>query len=361
MLEIFNFCAGPAMLPKAVMERAQKEFINWNNTGSSVMELSHRSDVYMEMAFQAVADLRDLMNIPDNYKVLFCHGGGRGQFSAVPLNLLAKDKVADYIVDGSWSETAANEAKNFGNINVINITKVEDGLTSIIAPNQWPLTPDAAYVHYCPNETVNGIEINEIPETNGVPIVADMSSTILSHEIDVSKFGVIYAGAQKNIGPSGLTIVIVREDLLGNAQKATPCIMNYQTAANNDSMYNTPPTYAWYLAGLVFQWLKEVGGVKAIAKINTQKAELLYQAIDNSSLYQNNIANQYRSKMNIPFWLKDESLNEQFLQQAEQQGLMALLGHRIVGGMRASIYNAMPLEGVQALVSFMNKFEKENG
>jgi len=358
MSEIFNFCAGPAMLPKPVMAKAQKEFIHWNNTGSSVMELSHRSEVYMTMAAKAEVDLRDLMQIPNNYKVLFCHGGGRGQFSAVPLNLLPKGKKADYIVDGSWSKAAAVEAENFGEINMINITKEENGITSIISPKEWPISTDAAYVHYCPNETVNGIEINEIPETHGVPIVADMSSTILSHEIDVTKFGVIYAGAQKNIGPSGLTIVIIREDLLGNAQKATPCIMNYETSANNDSMYNTPPTYAWYLAGLVFQWLKDLGGVKAIAKVNQEKAKLLYQMIDSSDFYLNNIANEYRSKMNIPFWLNDENLNDEFLKQAEKQGLMALKGHRIVGGMRASIYNAMPIEGVQALVNFMKKFEK---
>ncbi len=360
MSKIFNFCAGPAMLPKAVMLKAQEEFINWNNTGSSVMELSHRSDVYMVMAAQAEADLRELMSIPEHYKVLFCHGGGRGQFSAVPLNLLPQGKSADYIVNGSWSKAAAVEAKNFGDINVINIREEHsDGETSLMPFNKWPLNSDAAYVHYCPNETVDGIEINDIPETNGVPLIADMSSTILSHEIDVTKFGLIYAGAQKNIGPSGLTIVIVREDLLGNAHQATPCIMNYQTSANNDSMYNTPPTYAWYLAGLVFQWLKELGGIKTIAKINQAKAELLYQAIDSSDFYQNHIESQYRSKMNIPFWLKDESLNDQFLIQAEQHGLMALKGHRIVGGMRASIYNAMPIEGVQALVAFMKKFEQE--
>ena len=360
MSEVFNFCAGPAMLPMPVMAKAQEEFMNWNNTGSSVMELSHRSGIYMEMAAKAETDLRDLMAIPDNYKVLFCHGGGRGQFSAVPLNLLPQGKSADYIVNGSWSKAAAVEAENFGDINVINIREEHnDGETSLIPCNKWQLNSDAAYVHYCPNETVDGIEINDIPDTHGVPLVADMSSTILSHVIDVTKFGLIYAGAQKNIGPSGLTIVIVREDLLGNAQKATPCIMNYQTSANNDSMYNTPPTYAWYLAGLVFQWLKELGGVKAIAKTNQAKAELLYQAIDTSSFYQNNIEHQYRSKMNIPFWLKDESKNEQFLAQAEQQGLMALKGHRIVGGMRASIYNAMSLEGVQTLVNFMKKFEQE--
>jgi len=363
MSKVFNFCAGPAMLPTVVMTKAQNEFINWNNTGSSVMELSHRSTIYMEMAFQAVADLRELMAIPDNYKVLFCHGGGRGQFSAVPLNLLPAGKSADYIVNGSWSKAAAIEAKNFGNINVVNIREEHDnGEVSLISSDKWLLNSDAAYVHYCPNETVEGIEINEIPETNGVPLVADMSSTILSHKIDVTKFALIYAGAQKNIGPSGITVVIVREDLLGegkgNAQLATPCIMNYQTSADNDSMYNTPSTYAWYLAGLVFQWLKALGGVKVIEKINQEKAELLYQAIDDSGFYHNNIDPQYRSKMNIPFWLDDENLNDEFVNQAERQGLMALKGHRIVGGMRASIYNAMPLEGVKALVDFMKEFEE---
>ncbi|KGJ90094.1 3-phosphoserine/phosphohydroxythreonine transaminase [Colwellia psychrerythraea] len=360
MSEVFNFCAGPAMLPTPVMAKAQQEFLNWQGTGSSVMELSHRSGIYIAMAEKAEADLRELMSIPDNYKVLFCHGGGRGQFSAVPLNLLPEGKSADYIISGSWSKAAAAEAKNFGNINVIDINQDEQGSASLMSSNDWPLNKDAAYVHYCPNETVNGIEINTIPETNGVPLVADMSSTILSHEVDVSKFGLIYAGAQKNIGPSGLTIVIVREDLLGHAHKATPCIMNYKTAADSDSMYNTPPTYAWYLAGLVFQWLKELGGVKEIAKVNQAKAELLYQAIDQSELYLNHIEAQYRSKMNIPFWLKDDSLNEQFLKESEAAGLTALQGHRIVGGMRASIYNAMPIEGVRALVDFMQEFEKRN-
>lgn len=360
MSEIFNFCAGPAMLPKPVMVRAQKEFLNWQNTGSSVMELSHRSDIYMVMAAKAEADLRELMSIPDNYKVLFCHGGGRGQFSAVPLNLLPQGKSADYVISGSWSQAGAVEAQNFGEINTIDINQDIEGKSSLRDSKDWPLNPDAAYVHYCPNETVNGLEIHTIPETNGVPLVADMSSTILSHEIDVSKFGLIYAGAQKNIGPSGLAIVIIREDLLGNAQAATPCIMNYTTSANNDSMYNTPPTYAWYLAGLVFEWLKELGGVKEIAKVNKLKADLIYQTIDSSDLYLNHIDTKYRSKMNVPFWLKDESLNEKFLRASEAAGLTALLGHRIVGGMRASIYNAMPLEGVQTLVAFMKEFEQEN-
>jgi len=360
MSDIFNFCAGPAMLPKAVMIRAQQEFLNWQSTGSSVMELSHRSDIYVKMAKKSEADLRDLMAIPDNYKVLFCHGGGRGQFSAVPLNLLPAGKTADYIINGSWSKAAAIEAKNFGQVNPIDITEEQDGVTSLLNPDDWPLNPNAAYVHYCPNETVNGIEINEVPETHGVPLVADMSSMILSRAIDVSKFGLIYAGAQKNIGPSGLTLIIVREDLLGQAQPATPCIMNYKTAADNDSMYNTPSTYAWYLASLVFEWLKDVGGVAAISKINKAKAALLYQMIDGSDFYLNNIDNRYRSKMNAPFWLKDESLNQKFLAEATEAGLTALEGHRLIGGMRASIYNAMPIEGVEALIAFMSAFAKKN-
>mgnify|MGYP000197198248 CR=1 FL=1 len=361
MSEVFNFCAGPAMLPKAVMNKAQEEFINWQSSGCSVMELSHRSKQFMALAATAESDLRELMHIPENYKVLFCHGGGRGQFSAVPLNLLPAGKTADYVVTGSWSKAAVKEAKLFGDINVIDDVVIEnDGIKSVKPSAEWALNKDAAYVHYCPNETVDGIEIFDLPETNGVPIIADMSSTILSREIDVSKFAVIYAGAQKNIGPSGLTIVIIREDLLGNAQPATPSIMNYQIIADNDSMYNTPPTYGWYLAGLVFDWLKNIGGVEAIAKANLEKANVLYDFIDSSSFYKNSIKNENRSLMNVPFWLEDESLNDEFLKQAEANGLVALKGHRIVGGMRASIYNAMPVEGVKALVAFMKSFEEQN-
>lgn len=360
MSAVYNFCAGPAMLPVAVMAKAQSEFINWNNTGCSVMELSHRSKEFMAVAEKAEADLRELMAIPDNYKVLFCHGGGRGQFSAVPLNLLPAGKTADYIVTGAWSKAAAKEAENFGQVNTINVIEQKDGVKVVKDASQWPITKDAAYVHYCPNETVDGIELFDIPETHGVPLVADMSSTILSRAIDVSKFALIYAGAQKNIGPSGLTIVIVREDLLGNAQTNTPCILNYQTAAENGSMYNTPPTYAWYLAGLVFEWLKSIGGVSHIEQINKEKAALLYDFVDNSNFYRNDIALAHRSLMNVPFWLENEALNEQFLSQAKANGLVALEGHRMVGGMRASIYNAMPLEGVQKLVDFMREFEKGN-
>lgn len=359
MSSVYNFCAGPAMLPVDVMIKAQSEFLNFADTGSSVMELSHRSKEFLSVANKAEADLRTLMAIPDNYKVLFCHGGGRGQFSAVPLNLLGDDKKADYIVTGAWSKSAAEEAGHFGDINVINAIENIDGIKRVKASHEWEISQDAAYVHYCPNETVDGIEVFEIPDTGNIPLVADMSSTILSREFDVSQFGLIYAGAQKNIGPSGLTIVIVREDLLGNAHIDTPSIMNYQVLADNGSMYNTPPTYAWYLAGLVFDWLLEKGGVSAIAKINQQKAQLLYEYIDESDFYENSIALENRSLMNVPFWLTNDELSADFLAQAQAQGLTALKGHRIVGGMRASIYNAMPIEGVQALVDLMKKFAVE--
>lgn len=358
MSAVFNFCAGPAMLPVPVMEKAQKELVEWNNTGCSVMEHSHRSKEFMAVAAKAESDLRELMEIPDNYKVLFCHGGGRGQFSAIPFNLLKEGQSADYIISGAWSKAAAKEAENFGKINTINVVTTEGHQKKVIDDTEWSLNPEAAYVHYCPNETVDGIEMFTIPNTNGVPLVADLSSTILSRRIDVSKFGLIYAGAQKNIGPSGLAIVIVNEALLGNARKNTPSIMNYQLIAENDSMYNTPPTYAWYLAGLVFEWLKSRGGVEAIAKINKQKAELIYQYVDQSDFYLNTIQPKNRSLMNVPFWLSDESLNDDFLAEAKNHGLLALKGHRIVGGMRASIYNAMPIEGVEKLIAFMKKFEQ---
>ncbi|MBA6391268.1 3-phosphoserine/phosphohydroxythreonine transaminase [Colwellia sp. BRX10-3] len=359
MSSVYNFCAGPAMLPVEVMKKAQGEFLNYDGTGSSVMELSHRSKQFIAVADKAEANLRKLMAIPENYKVLFCHGGGRGQFSAVALNLLGENKKADYIVTGAWSKSAAEEASNYGNINVINVMDNTGGTQRVKPSNEWLISKDAAYVHYCPNETVDGIEIFDVPNTGDIPLIADMSSTILSREFDVSQFGLIYAGAQKNIGPSGLTLVIVREDLLGNAHIDTPSIMNYQVLADNGSMYNTPPTYAWYLAGLVFDWLLAKGGVSAIAEINQQKAQLLYQYIDESTFYKNTIVSENRSLMNIPFWLTDDSLSADFVKQAEAQGLTALKGHRMVGGMRASIYNAMPIEGVQALIDFMKKFEVE--
>lgn len=357
----YNFCAGPAMLPAEVMQQAQAEFINWQQHGCSVMELSHRSKAFMAVAEQAEQDLRDLLCIPDHYKVLFMHGGGRGQFSAVPLNLLSQTGEADYLVSGSWSQAAAEEAAKFGRIRTLDIRQRVGELRSLQHPSEWALNPKADYVHFCPNETVDGLEFTDLPDTE-VPLVADLSSTILSRPIDVSRFGLIYAGAQKNIGPSGLTLVIVREDLLKRAaNKAIPAIMDYALTAKNDSMFNTPPTFAWYLAGLVFQWLKQQGGLDAMAKHNQTKAERLYQYIDRSAFYRNDVDPAVRSWMNVPFMLADDALNDRFVKEAEAAGLLALKGHRLVGGMRASIYNAMPLAGVDALIAFMQDFERSHG
>ena len=360
-MSTFNFCAGPAMLPVAVMQQAQQEFINWQQHGCSVMEMSHRSKPFIRVAAEAEQDLRDLLDIPANYKVLFMHGGGRGQFSAVPLNLLKPGQSADYIVSGAWSKSAVEEAVKYGNITPQDIRqKSPGGIRTVVAPNDWHLTQGAAYVHCCPNETVDGVEFTALPDTDS-PIVADLSSTILSRPIDVSRYGVIYAGAQKNIGPSGLTLAIVREDLLPAKDARIPSVLDYRLAAENDSMFNTPPTFAWYLAGLVFNWLKQQGGVTAMATRNQTKAGLLYDYIDKSDFYSNDVDKQYRSWMNVPFFLGDERLNDLFVDQAEAHGLLALKGHRMVGGMRASIYNAMPIEGVQTLVSFMQEFERVNG
>ena len=357
----FNFCAGPAMLPVDVMQQAQQEFINWQQQGCSVMELSHRSKPFIQVAAQAEQDLRDLLAIPANYKVLFMHGGGRGQFSAVPLNLLKTGQKADYLISGAWSKSAVDEAVKFGTVNAQDIRqKSADGIRSIVAPADWQLNSDSAYVHCCPNETVDGVEFTDLPDTS-VPIVADLSSTILSRPIDVSRYGVIYAGAQKNIGPSGLTLAIVREDLLPGKDAHIPSVLDYRLASENDSMFNTPPTFAWYLAGLVFKWLKQQGGVTEMATRNQAKASLLYDYIDKSDFYSNDVDSRYRSWMNVPFFLADARLNDMFVDQAEHHGLLALKGHRMVGGMRASIYNAMPLQGVQTLVSFMQEFERVNG
>lgn len=362
MSKIYNFCAGPAMLPTKVMAQAKKEFCNWQGLGISVMEVSHRSPEYIKMAATAEQDLRDLMEIPDNYKVLFCHGGGRGQFAAVPLNLLGDKLDADYFLTGQWSKLAVIEAKKHARISETNImTTTAEGKSTVKPCAEWPINAGAAYLHYCPNETIEGIEIFEIPETGVVPLVADMSSTILSRPIDVSKFGLIYAGAQKNIGPSGLSIVIVRDDLVGYARKAIPSILDYEVQEKSNSLYNTPATYTWYLAGLVFKWLKAQGGLVEVEKKNIAKATLLYDFIDSSDFYENNVDKNVRSRMNIPFKLVDESLNEIFLTQTKEAGLLTLKGHKLVGGMRASIYNAMPIEGVQALVDFMEIFEKKHG
>lgn len=359
MSKVFNFSAGPAALPKEVMEKAQKEFVDWNDLGTSVMEISHRSKEFIKVAEDAEQDLRDLLNIPDNYKVLFCQGGARAQFAAVPLNLLGDADKATYIDAGYWAESAIDEAQKYCQVDTF-VAKTEvEGKTAVLPATEWKVAPDAAYVHFCPNETIDGIEISDLPQTDK-PIVADMSSNILSRQIDVSKYGVIYAGAQKNIGPAGICIAIVRDDLLELASKVVPSFMSYKVLAEKDSMFNTPPTYAWYLSGLVFKWLKEQGGVAEIEKVNQEKASLLYNQIDGSDFYINNIHPDNRSRMNVPFQLAKPELDSLFLAQAAERGMVALKGHRVAGGMRASIYNAMPLEGVQALVDFMKEFEAKN-
>jgi len=359
MSRIFNFSAGPAILPQAVLEQAQAQMLDWNGSGMSVMEMSHRSKEYISIAEQAEADLREILAIPDNYKVLFLQGGASSQFAMVPMNLLGESKQADYFKTGIWSKKAIAEAKRYCDVNIVTDSEA-NSFTDIANPNTWNLNPNAAYVHYTPNETINGLEFQSIPDVGDKLLVADMSSTILSRPIDVSKFGVIYAGAQKNIGPAGLTIVIIREDLV-NKINTPPTIFSYKTHADADSMYHTPPTYGWYLAGLVFKWIKDLGGLTAMAKHNQAKAENLYAAIDKSGFYNNPINPAYRSWMNVPFTLNNANLNKDFLAEAKTHGLVTLAGHRSIGGMRASIYNAMPQQGVQALVDFMNDFAKRNG
>ncbi|EOS9393904.1 3-phosphoserine/phosphohydroxythreonine transaminase [Yersinia enterocolitica] len=361
MTQVYNFSAGPAMLPVEVLRRAEQELRNWHGLGTSVMEISHRSKEFMQVAEEAEKDLRDLMQIPANYKVLFCHGGARAQFAAVPLNLLGDSRSADYIDGGYWAHSAVKEAQKYCTPNVIDVTTHDNGVTGIAPMKQWKLSDNAAYMHYCPNETIDGLAINEEPDFGNKVVVADYSSSILSRPIDVSRYGVIYAGAQKNIGPAGLTVVIVREDLLGKARTELPSILDYKVLAENDSMFNTPPTFAWYLSGLVFKWLKEQGGLGEMEKRNQAKAELLYGAIDRTDFYRNQVATANRSWMNVPFQMIDPSLDKLFLSEAEAQGLQALKGHRVAGGMRASIYNAMPIEGVKALTDFMADFERRHG
>ena len=357
MERIFNFSAGPAALPQEVLEQAREELVNWRGCGMSVMEMSHRGKEYMGIQAEAEADLRELMGIPANYKVLFLQGGASSQFAMVPMNLYRGKASADYLNTGEWSKKAIKEAKNYGAVNVV-ASSEDKNFTYAPTQDAWKLDPNAAFVHYTPNETIGGVEIFWTPETGNVPLVADMSSNILSRPIDVTKFGLIYAGAQKNIGPAGLTIVIVREDLLGETVKGTPTMFDYKVAADNDSMYNTPPTYAIYIAGLVFKMLKAKGGIAAMEKTNRAKAKLLYDALDASSFYSSPVAVENRSLMNIPFTLKDAALDDEFIKGAKARGMVQIKGHRSVGGMRASIYNAMPVEGVQALADFMREFEK---
>jgi len=359
MARVFNFSPGPAALPLEVLEQVKAELPEWQACGMSVMELSHRSKAFLGVAERAEADFRSLMNVPDDYAVLFLQGGATLQFAMAPMNLSAPGQTVDYLVTGSWSKKAVKAA---GVLREVNIVADGAGSSYTDVPDRadWRCDPSAAYFHYTPNETIGGVEIHTVPDTAGVPVVADMSSTILSRPIEVSRFGLIYAGAQKNIGPAGLTLVVIRPDLLDRADDSVPEILRYAPHAGAGSMLNTPPTFAWYIAGLVFDWLKRQGGVPAIAEINRRKAERLYQAIDESAFYANPVAPDVRSWMNIPFTLARPELDADFLKQAEQAGLYNLKGHRSVGGMRASIYNAMPEEGVAALIDFMAEFERKH-
>ena len=361
MARIFNFSAGPAVLPEEVLKQAQAELLDWHGSGMSVMEMSHRGKEFIAIAEKAEADFRALMNIPANYKVLFLQGGASAQFAMVPVNLLRGKKSADYVNTGEWSKKAIKEAKKFCAVNVA--ASSEPTNFSTVPPQQdWKLDSQAAYVHYTPNETIGGVEFSFVPQTGDVPLVADMSSTILSRPLDVTKFALIYAGAQKNIGPAGLTIVIVRDDLIGQAPPTAPSTMDYKIHADNASMYNTPPTYAWYIAGLVFEMLLKKGGLKAMAEVNQRKAAKLYAFIDSTGgFYKSPVEPQSRSWMNVPFTLKDPALDEPFLKGTKAAGLLQLKGHRSVGGMRASIYNAMPEAGVDALLAYMREFMTKQG
>lgn len=360
MKRVFNFSPGPAMLPEPVLRKAQAELLDWQGSGMSVMEVSHRGTDFIEFAARSERTLRELLGVPDSYKVLFLQGGATLQFAAVPLNLAPAGSVADYVVTGNWGEKAVQEAERYVRVNVAATGKASK-FTTVPDPKTWQVSSSAAYLHYTPNETVFGVEMHTVPEVSDAPLVADMSSTLLSRPIDVTRFGVIYAGAQKNIGPSGLALVLVREDLLGKARRETPGVINYKTMAENDSMWNTPSTLSWYLAGLVFDWLKEQGGLEAMGKVNERKAAKLYRAIDGSGFYKNPVDKAYRSWMNIPFTLPNEALDKPFLQEAKAAGLTNLKGHRVVGGMRASLYNAMPETGVDALIAFMSDFAKRHG
>ncbi len=360
MARILNFSAGPAVLPEPVLQQAAAEMLDWHGSGMSVMEMSHRGKEFIAIHAQAEADLRELMAIPKNYKVLFLQGGASAQFAVVPMNLLRGKTNADYINTGQWSKKAITDAKKYCKVNVAASSEA-DNYTRAPKQAEWKLDPDAAYVHLTTNETIGGVEFHWIPDTGSVPIVADMSSHILSRPMDVSRYGLIYAGAQKNIGPAGVTIVIVRDDLLGQALPVTPTVFDYKVQAENDSMSNTPSTYGIYVAGLVFQWLKKQGGMTAMEQINRAKAGLLYDYLDQTEFYQSPVAKDDRSLMNIPFTLRNADLDKVFIQETEAAGLTQLKGHRSVGGMRASIYNAMPIEGVQTLVQFMREFERKHG
>ena len=360
MRRIYNFSAGPAMVPETVLERARDELLDWRGSGMSVMEVSHRGTDFVELAGRSEADLRELLAVPKNYRVLFLAGGATLQFASVPLNLAPEGATVDYVITGSWGKKAAEEAARYATVNIAADAE-STRYTDIPDPKSWRVSKDAAYLHYTPNETIVGVEFHWIPEVSAAPLVADMSSTLLSRPVDVSRFGIIYAGAQKNIGVAGVALVIVRDDLLGRARRITPGVINYQTMAESDSMWNTPATFSWYVAALVFEWLKEQGGLKAMALRNHRKAAKLYAAIDASGFYANPVDRRCRSWMNVPFTLHDAALDKAFLAEAFDAGLTNLKGHRLVGGMRASIYNAMPEAGIDALIEFMNDFEQRKG
>ena len=359
MTRAHNFCAGPAALPLPVLERAQAELMEWSGVGASVMEVSHRSSAFLSVAERAESSLRRLLSISDDYAVLFLQGGASLQFASVPLNLSAPGQTVDQVITGQWSKKAYAEQQRFAPVNVV-ASSADCGFTRVPPEAEWQPDVSAAYLHYCPNETIGGLEFSFVPEV-AAPIVADMSSTLLSRPIDVNRFGVIYAGAQKNIGPAGLCLVIVRRELLGRAREETPTMLDWQTAADNDSMYNTPPTFAIYLAGLVFEWLEGLGGLEAMFEINRRKAAKLYELIDRSDFYDNPIEVESRSLMNVPFTLVDDALDERFLEEAEAASLLNLQGHRSVGGMRASLYNAVEESSVAALCEFMQDFERRYG
>ena len=357
MSRIFNFSAGPAMLPAEVLSRAGDEMLDWHGSGMSVMEMSHRGREFIGIAAEAEKDLRELLAVPANYKVLFLAGGATLQFAQVPMNLLRGKGRADYVATGEWSKKAIKEAKSYCDVHIA-ATSEERNFT--YAPKQWNVRNDAAYVHCCSNETIGGVEFHAVPQVP-VPLVADASSHFLSRPMDVSKYGLIYAGAQKNVGPAGLTIAIVRDDLIGQAAKGTPSVMDYKAQAEADSMLNTPPSYSIYIAGLVFKWLRSLGGLAEIERRNIAKSRLLYDYLDSQDFYSNPIAKEDRSRMNVPFTLPDAKLDEPFLKGASERGMVQLKGHRSVGGMRASIYNAMPIEGVQRLVEYLREFEGKHG
>lgn len=360
-MQAYNYGAGPSMIPPEVMKKAQGEFLNYNNTGIGIVEMSHRSADFMEITARSEKKLRELLNIPDNYKVIFEQGGGRGQFAAIPLNILPEGGSADYFVTGHWSNSAYKECKEkYGNAILHDCIDIDENGIKSINYSKMKVTAGSSYAYICFNETVNGIELDRLPQTDGVPLVADMSSNILTRPIDVSKFGVIIFGAQKNVAPSGLTISIVRDDLLGKARKYCPSVLDWSVLAKNDSMYNTPTTFSWYMADLAFDWIKQIGGVSALEKRNIEKSNMLYNYIDNSNFYHSNIDKNSRSRVNCVFYLNDESLNDSFLKEAKTKNLIGLKGHKVLGGMRASIYNAMPLEGVEVLIDFLKEFAAKN-